>query len=51
MNDTGLMSAHVKFEGQPLTQFATRNEAHDIIFRSPSKSGELDMTAPTTLLK
>ena len=47
-----VMSADIKFEGQPLTKLekATQDEVHDSIIKSPSNSCELD-PLPTYLLK
>ena len=52
ISDAVVMSADIKFEGQPLTKLApaTQDEVRDIIIKSPSKSCELD-PLPTYLLK
>jgi len=52
ISDAVVMSADIKFEGQPLTIFApaTQDEVSDIIIKSPAKSCELD-PLPTYLLK
>ena len=44
ISDAVVMSADIKFEGQPLTKLvpATQDEIRDIIIKSPSKSSELD---------
>jgi len=51
-NDNIVMTADIKFDGQPMTNFtpATQEEIRKIILKSPSKSCELD-PLPTHLLK
>jgi exonuclease III len=52
VSESVVMSADVRFEGQPLTQLepSTQDEVRNIIMKSPSKSCELD-PLPTNLLK
>ena len=52
MLDAVMMSADIKFKGQPLKKLvpATQDEVHDNIIKSPSKSCELD-PLPTYLLE
>jgi len=51
-NDNIVMTADIKFDGQPMTTFtpATQKEIRKIIMNAPSKSCELD-PLPTHLLK
>ena len=44
VSDAVIMSADIKFEGQPLTKLApsTQDEVLDIIVKTPSKCCELD---------